>query len=206
MSKKTVSIDFSKVNGEVVEMINGCLINIQKLALAERDLKDAKDALPEYLKGKLTNDADKRARRDALARETSAKASARERCNNSCVGFMMRYISTVDVISGDIYHFDVSGFLRNIGVMNGEGTLEDAKKGQVKKVEAFRDMVVDRYVNGITKRKAGDEMFTTKEGKTLRNNPDEIVLALAYAFVDSGCFEWDKYQLIPVDFSAKKDA
>jgi len=64
-------------------------------------------------------------------------------------------------------------------------------------------MVIDRYVSDLVKRKAGDAFLTHKEGRYLRNNPDELTLAFSEGLVNSGCFEWNKFQLMRVDFSKK---
>lgn len=187
MENKAV-LNFANMNNEAVTMFSTCQLAINDLASAENALTFA---------NKQYADLSKEERKEATKEERKEKQASKERATNLCIACITRYVSTEDYLNGEIYHFDVIEFLKNIGAL----TDGDDNKKCAKKVENFRNSVIDRYKVSVTRRKNGDNFLTAGERKEVKNNPIDLILALISAMVESGAVEYSAGGLKIVDFN-----
>lgn len=172
-------INFATINKDALEMVSNCQLAVNALAQDEQALKKERERLKDA--GKNADEI-----KDLTINERQAVKASKERAQGMCEVFIIRNISTEDAVAGDIYHFDFEAFLRNIGVLTGD----EVDKKALKKLEIFRDMVVDRTQYYVARRKKGEDKLTARESKDIKNNPIELVLGIVSAMVNSGAIEY----------------
>ena len=173
------SLNFALMNNDALTMVSNCQLAINTLAADENVLQAVRDSL------KASGIVDKKEVNDRTADERANVRASKERADAMCTMFITRYIDVADAVAGEIYHFDVEAFLRNIGALS-DGEVD---KKVVKKVEAIRSTVVDRVKESVTRRKKGDDFLTAGERKEVKNTPIELVLAIIAAMLESGAIE-----------------
>ncbi len=171
------TLNFANINNDALTMASNCQLAVNALSISEKALQAVRDAN----KG-LNKDDMKKVTED----ERKAVKADKERAQTMCSAFISRYIAVEDLTAGDMYHFDMTAFLQNIGVM----TAGDDDKKVSKKVQAIRDLVVDRVRESVTRRKKGDDFLTMAESKEVKNDIIELFCAIAYAMVSSGAIEY----------------
>ena len=190
-TKKTfATVNWSNMNADAFNLLSSFQLSVNALALAEKDLKRAK----EDLKG-----SSKETIREMTTTERNAKKSAKERADGLAIAFVSRYISTVDVVSGELYKFDMVEFLKNIGVLS-DGDIDNKV---IKRIESIRDLVVDREKSTVTRRKNCTNYLTLAEYKEVKNTPIELVLSIVLCALNSGAIEYSEGGLAFKDFSKK---
>lgn len=192
-TKNFATVNFANMNADAFNMLSTFQMFVTELSLAETDFKKAKDKLKEE---GVTNKKDISIKTE---KERLAKKNAFDRANSQALTFIIRYISTADAVSGNLYKFDMADFLHNIGVLS-EGEVD---KKSLKKIEDIRALVVDRVKIGVTKRKNGTDKLTLGDTKEVKNTPIELVLAVVMACIDSGAIEYSKGGLAFVKFDKK---
>lgn len=192
-TKNFATVNFANMNADAFNMLSTFQMFVTELSLTEKDLKKVKDKLKEE---GVTDKKDVSAKTE---KERLAKKNAFDRANGQALTFIIRYISTADAVSGNLYKFDMSEFLHNIGVLS-DGEID---KKSIKKIEDIRALVVDRVKVGITKRKNGTDKLTLGDVKEVKNTPIELVLAIVMACIDSGAIEYSKGGLAFVKFDKK---
>lgn len=189
-TKTYASVNWSNMDTEAFKLLSNVQLSVNTLAQAERQLKAAK----EELKGQSKEDI-----RDKTKTERDHKKSCFDRATTLATMFVTRYISTEDVITGDIYHFDMVEFLKNIGVLS-DGEVD---KKVIDKIESIKNLVVDRYKVDVVKRRSGKSRLSGGDVKEIKNTPIELVLAIIMAAVTSKAIEYSVGGLAFVDFSKK---
>lgn len=188
--KKFATVNFSNMNVDAFNMLSTFQASVTALALAEKALKDKNDTL---------KDKDKDTKKKLNEKERLAKKNAIDRADTLATMFMTRYIGIDSVLKGDIYHFDVVDFLRNIEVLS-DGEID---KKSLDKIKAICALTVDRKKQGIAERKKYSDKLSLPVPKDINNSPTELVLSIVMVCVESGAIEYSQGGLAFVDFSKK---
>lgn len=193
MSKAT--LNFKRVSSEYLRLHNESLKAIVELAGAEQETVNAKERAEKRADElELAGDVRKKYLRNSLAGVREQEKSARQRATDMCYATIVRYVDISDV--NDIYHMNLEQFLRNIGVVNGDGKLNNSA---LKRVEQLRREVVDRVRVSVTRRKKTESTLTHGSEKALANSSIELLLAISESMTDSGKLimtEWG-LELVP---------
>lgn len=185
MSK--AALNFATINHDALTMASNCQLAVNALAQSEKALQAVRDA---------HKDADKDTLKLLTERERKDVRNDKDRARTMCTAFITRYIAVDDLTAGEIYNFDMSAFLQNIGVLSAG----DDDKKVTRKVERFRDLVVDRVRVSVARRKKGDDFLTLGEEKAVKNDIIDLFCAIAYAMVDSGAIEYSGGGLVVKSF------
>lgn len=184
MPKKTTktyaTVNWSNMNTDAFNLMSNCQLATNVLASTEVALKNAKD---------LYKGESKERMKELTSKERNDRKSAKERADGLAIAFITRYISTADVLGGELYKFDMVEFLKNIGVLS-DGEID---KKSLDKIENIRNLVVDRTKWDVAKRKNGTNYLTIPtDPKEIKNTPIELVLSIIFCALASGAIEYSE--------------
>lgn len=200
MSKAT--FNWKRINNDFLTLVNNSFDAITWLAGREVVLAEAKQKVTDEADDMdLTADARKRYIAKWTKDERKAVSDAKQKASDMCFASVVRYVNPTDV--SDVYHMDIEAFLRNIGVVNGEGKLNNSA---MKRVVSLKQEVTDRVRVSITKRKAGENKLTHGTTKDVANNSIDLMLAIIEAMQESNCFELTSYGFSVVSDEATDEA
>ena len=197
--KKFATVNWLNMDTDAFLLMSSGQMAVNALASAEMAIDHAKNVLKAKSKGKKVSAEDADITEDVLKHLKEIKKSAEVKADNIATMFFVRYISTEDVINGEIFHFDMVEFLKKIGVLS-DGEID---KKVTNKVTAIRDLVVDRKKDYNWKREKTDYKISKKEAKAIKNTKIELLLAIIMASIESGAIEYSEGGLAFVDFSKK---
>lgn len=192
---KKAALNFATINHEALTMASTCKLSVHVLAANEAELKKTREAFIEQGKA---GEALKKATEPERLRVKAAK----ERAEAMAAAFIARYVDFEDLSRGDLYHFNFEAFLRNIEVLS-KGEVD---KKALEKVQAYRDLVIDRVNYRAAYRKKGEDRLTINEAKEVKNTQTDVVLGIIEAMLASGAIEEKAGGLALVDFEAKAKA